>query len=45
VKEGRPADPREQANLAEHHPEILNRLRTRWEQINAGLLPYPAPAG
>ncbi len=41
-----PADPREQANLAEHHPGILDQLRTRWEQINAGLLPYPAtPAG
>jgi arylsulfatase A-like enzyme len=40
-----PADPREQADLAKHHPDLLNQLRTRWEQINAGLLPYPATSG
>jgi arylsulfatase A-like enzyme len=34
------ADPREQANLAARHPEIVAELRARWEQINAGLLSY-----
>ncbi|MEU4692878.1 sulfatase-like hydrolase/transferase [Actinoplanes sp. NPDC023714] len=34
------ADPREQANLAAKHPEIVAELRARWEQINAGLLSY-----
>ncbi|BBH71073.1 N-acetylgalactosamine-6-sulfatase [Actinoplanes sp. OR16] len=34
------ADPREQANLAAKHPEIVAELRAKWEQINAGLLSY-----
>ncbi|MFF0378093.1 sulfatase-like hydrolase/transferase [Actinoplanes missouriensis] len=34
------ADPREQANLAAKHPQIVAELRAKWEQINAGLLSY-----
>ncbi|GLY19634.1 N-acetylgalactosamine-6-sulfatase [Kineosporia sp. NBRC 101677] len=34
------ADPREQANLAAKHPELVSELRAQWEEINAPLLPY-----
>ncbi|MFC5748790.1 sulfatase [Actinomadura rugatobispora] len=34
------SDPREQANLARRHPEVLRSLATRWEEINKDLLPY-----
>ncbi|MFI7636784.1 sulfatase-like hydrolase/transferase [Nonomuraea sp. NPDC049400] len=34
-------DPRERADLARRQPEILNRLRARWEEIDKDLLPYP----
>ncbi|MBB2943897.1 arylsulfatase A-like enzyme [Actinoplanes lutulentus] len=33
-------DPREQANLAAKHPEIVAELRAKWEEINASLLSY-----
>jgi arylsulfatase A-like enzyme len=35
------ADPREQADLAPDEPELLTGLKTAWEKIAAGLLPYP----
>ncbi|MEU4562350.1 sulfatase-like hydrolase/transferase [Actinoplanes sp. NPDC023936] len=34
------ADPREQANLAAKHPEIVAELRAKWEEINSKLLSY-----
>jgi arylsulfatase A-like enzyme len=34
-------DPRERANLARRYPEIVSRLRARWEEINEDQLPYP----
>ncbi|XVQ08799.1 sulfatase family protein [Spirillospora sp. CA-255316] len=34
------ADPREQANLARRHPEVLKALAARWEEIDKDLLPY-----
>ncbi|NGN65612.1 sulfatase-like hydrolase/transferase [Streptomyces sp. A7024] len=34
------ADPRELADQARSEPELLDRLRTAWEQTDAGLLPY-----
>ncbi|MWK37820.1 sulfatase-like hydrolase/transferase [Actinomadura sp. J1-007] len=39
------ADPREQADLARAHPDVLRRLTARWERIAQDLLPYPASAG
>ncbi|MBO2448492.1 sulfatase-like hydrolase/transferase [Actinomadura barringtoniae] len=36
------ADPREQANLALHQPELLKELSRRWDDINSDLLPYEA---
>ena len=36
------ADSREQADLAKKRPQDLAALRTAWEQVNQGLLPYPA---
>ncbi|MDX2531132.1 sulfatase family protein [Streptomyces europaeiscabiei] len=36
------ADSREQADLAPDRPELLTELRTAWEGVAAGLLPYPA---
>ncbi|KAB2349618.1 sulfatase family protein [Actinomadura rudentiformis] len=33
-------DPREQANLALRDPEVLKRLKARWEEIDKELLPY-----
>ena len=36
------ADVREQANLARRRPDDLAALRSTWETINAGLLPYRA---
>ncbi|MFI6520645.1 sulfatase [Spirillospora sp. NPDC050679] len=35
------ADPREQANLARRHPEVLKELSGRWEAVDKDLLPYP----
>ncbi|MFC9973243.1 sulfatase [Spirillospora sp. NPDC127200] len=35
------ADPREQANLARRHPEVLKELSARWEAVDKDLLPYP----
>lgn len=32
-------DPRERANLRERHPEVFERLKQRWEDWNAGMLP------
>jgi arylsulfatase A-like enzyme len=37
------ADAREQANLAAKHPGDLTALRSAWESIDSGLLPYPQP--
>jgi hypothetical protein len=34
------ADEHEQADLVDLRPEDLDRLRARWEQINADQLPY-----
>jgi len=34
-------DPREQANLAAKHPELVTELRARWEELDAPLLRYP----
>lgn len=36
------SDPREQANLAARRPGLLRELAARWEEIDAGLLPYPS---
>ncbi|MFW6720874.1 hypothetical protein ACHZ98_11995 [Streptomyces sp. MAR4 CNY-716] len=36
--------PRERADTSTVRPELLARLRTAWEETDAGLLPYPAPA-
>ncbi|MEV6510640.1 sulfatase-like hydrolase/transferase [Streptomyces sp. NPDC051642] len=36
------ADLREQADLAPDKPELLAELKTAWEKIASGLLPYPA---
>ncbi|MGA4959380.1 sulfatase family protein [Streptomyces lavendulocolor] len=38
-----PSDQREQADRAAAEPALLGELRARWERIDAGLLPYPAP--
>ncbi|MHC3393512.1 sulfatase family protein [Streptomyces lavendulocolor] len=38
-----PSDQREQADRAAVEPALLGELRARWERIDAGLLPYPAP--
>jgi arylsulfatase A-like enzyme len=35
-------DSREQADLAKKRPQDLAALRTAWEQVDQGLLPYPA---
>jgi len=35
-------DSREQADLAKKRPQDLAALRAAWEQVNQGLLPYPA---
>jgi arylsulfatase A-like enzyme len=35
-------DVREQADVARRHPDLLNDLRARWEEINRELLPYPS---
>ncbi|WP_181790255.1 sulfatase family protein, partial [Streptomyces phytophilus] len=37
-------DPRERADKATVRPGLLARLRTAWEETDAGLLPYPAQA-
>ncbi len=34
------ADPREQADLARHHPEVVRELAARWQEIDRTLLPY-----
>ena len=34
------ADPREQADLAARHPDVLRALRDRWQEIDKELLPY-----
>ncbi|MEU6037461.1 sulfatase-like hydrolase/transferase [Actinomadura sp. NPDC047616] len=34
------ADPREQADLAARHPDVLRALRGRWQEIDKELLPY-----
>ena len=34
------ADSREQADLAKKRPQDLAALRTAWEQVDQGLLPY-----
>ncbi|MBP2326420.1 arylsulfatase A-like enzyme [Kibdelosporangium banguiense] len=34
-------DEHEQANLAKKQPALVTTLRTRWDEINSGLLPYP----
>ncbi|MFI9824066.1 sulfatase [Streptomyces sp. NPDC052013] len=36
------ADVREQADLAADRPELLAELKAAWEQVDSGLLPYPA---
>ncbi|WP_421107352.1 sulfatase [Streptomyces sp. NEAU-S77] len=36
-----PADPREQADRAGAQKELVARLRTAWEKVDAALLPYP----
>lgn len=36
------ADAREQADLAADRPALLAELRAAWEEVDAGLLPYPA---
>ncbi|WP_106401117.1 sulfatase-like hydrolase/transferase [Actinocorallia populi] len=36
------ADVREQADVAGRRPEVVRELRARWEEIEGGLLPYPA---
>ncbi|MGW0977480.1 hypothetical protein [Streptomyces griseus] len=35
-------DPRECADRSAHEPRLVAELRTAWERIDAGLLPYPA---
>jgi arylsulfatase A-like enzyme len=40
-----PNDPGERADLAPYQPEKLARLRERFRQWNAGMLPRPHPAG
>ncbi|SCF02965.1 Arylsulfatase A [Micromonospora coriariae] len=34
-------DGREQADIADHHPELLDDLRTTWTRIDAELLTFP----
>lgn len=34
-------DGREQADLGDHHPRLLDDLRTTWARIDADLLPFP----
>ncbi|AZM63756.1 twin-arginine translocation pathway signal protein [Streptomyces sp. WAC 01420] len=34
-------DGREQADVADDHPELLAAMRATWERIESGLLPYP----
>lgn len=35
------ADPHEQANLASRRTKTLSALKSRWQEINSELLPYP----
>jgi arylsulfatase A-like enzyme len=35
-------DPREQASLAQRHPDLLADLRASWEKVDSNLLPYPS---
>ncbi|AEV86051.1 N-acetylgalactosamine 6-sulfate sulfatase [Actinoplanes sp. SE50] len=35
-------DPREQADLAQKHPDLVAELRARWEELAATQLPYPS---
>lgn len=37
------ADPAEQQDLSLSHPELLQRLRQRWERLNAAYPDFPAP--
>lgn len=39
------ADPRERADRAAHEPTVVAELRSAWEAVNAGLLPYPETTG
>ena len=34
-------DGREQANVAEHHPDLLAAMKSTWNRIESELLPYP----
>ena len=34
-------DGHEAADVKRHHPELLAELRSEWDRVNAGLLPYP----
>ena len=34
-------DPRERSDVSELHPEVFARLRDRWSEWNATMLPYP----
>jgi arylsulfatase A-like enzyme len=34
-------DGREQADIADQHPGVVAELRSAWERINSGLIPYP----
>ena len=34
-------DGHEAADVKRHHPELVAELRTEWDRVNAGLLPYP----
>jgi arylsulfatase A-like enzyme len=38
------ADPGEEADLARQHPDVVAELGARWEEVAAGLLPYPPRA-
>jgi arylsulfatase A-like enzyme len=39
------ADPGEEADLASRHPDVVAQLAARWEEVAAGLLPYPQRRG
>jgi arylsulfatase A-like enzyme len=38
------ADPGEEADLAARHPDLVAELAARWDEVAAGLLPYPQRA-
>jgi arylsulfatase A-like enzyme len=38
------ADPGEVADLAARHPDVVSELAARWDEVAAGLLPYPQRA-